>query len=285
MEPIQATPGASWTWSRNDDERYDLGWHFHRECELNVITHGTGTRFVGDSAAAYHPGDAVLLGSELPHSWVSGPNGGRQRAVVVQFRADFLGPGFLELPEFTPLADLLARAGGGLVLPGWAAGPIAELPLAAPAAGTVALLALLVELSRADTLVPIATADYLRPRDGAGRRRVDDVIRYLHTNFQRDLTITDIAAYACMSPAGLSRLFRRCAGSTVTDHLNQVRIAAACRRLRDGDEQVAAIAADCGYRNLANFNRRFREITGTSPREFRRAAALEGSPGARRSLL
>jgi AraC-like DNA-binding protein len=51
-----------------------------------------------------------------------------------------------------------------------------------------------------------------------------------------------------------------------------VRITAACRLLLETDRRVADIAADTGYANLSNFNRRFRALKEMSPREFRARA-------------
>jgi transcriptional regulator GlxA family with amidase domain len=59
----------------------------------------------------------------------------------------------------------------------------------------------------------------------------------------------------------------------VTDYLNSARVAAASRSLVDTDRAIADIAHECGFTNLANFNRHFRRSRGMTPREYRRAFA------------
>jgi AraC-like DNA-binding protein len=80
----------------------------------------------------------------------------------------------------------------------------------------------------------------------------------------------DAASVAGMSPAAFSRLFSRGIGRSFSDHLTDVRLAAARQRLRHTDMPVTAIAHRCGFANLANFDRRFRAATGTTPSAYRR---------------
>ena len=60
--------------------------------------------------------------------------------------------------------------------------------------------------------------------------------------------------------------------------LNRYRIAEAQRMLSSGehvDLPILTIAMDLGYNSLAPFNRAFRELTGSSPSEFRKRAFVE----------
>ena len=75
-----------------------------------------------------------------------------------------------------------------------------------------------------------------------------------------------------MSESRFSRFFRRSTGNTFTDFVNRVRINRACQLLMETDRQITHICYEVGFQNVANFNRRFREIKGLTPSEFRQQA-------------
>ncbi len=61
-------------------------------------------------------------------------------------------------------------------------------------------------------------------------------------------------------------------GNNFTDFVNRVRINRACQLLAETHRRIGEIAAETGFNNLANFNRRFLELKGMTPTEFRRQA-------------
>ena len=65
-------------------------------------------------------------------------------------------------------------------------------------------------------------------------------------------------------------------GRSVGEDINEKRIAACTRDLLDNprNRKVAEIAFAAGFRDISNFNRLFKRINGTAPREFRRAMAV-----------
>ena len=138
------------------DPAFPFDWHYHPEYELTLILESRGQRLVGDGIADYGPGDLVLLGPNVPHSWRSGPvntgNGAPHRAVVIQFRQDFLGEHFFELNEMESVARLLERSSNGLAFGATETGEtvakyLADLPSLLPAKRLATLLSALVDLS------------------------------------------------------------------------------------------------------------------------------------------
>lgn len=86
------------------------------------------------------------------------------------------------------------------------------------------------------------------------------------------ITAADVAAELGMSESRFSRFFRRATGNTFTDFVNHVRINQACQLLMNSDQYITNICYAVGFNNVANFNRRFLEIKGTTPSEFRKQA-------------
>ena len=93
---------------------------------------------------------------------------------------------------------------------------------------------------------------------------------------QPGLTIGDLAGQLGVPEHRLRALInRRLEHRNFSAFLNLHRIAEARARLSDPDDvalPVLTIAMDLGYGSLAPFNRAFREETGQTPTDFRRAA-------------
>lgn len=93
---------------------------------------------------------------------------------------------------------------------------------------------------------------------------------------EEGLTIAGLAARAKMPETQLRRIINdRLGHRNFPSFVNAHRIAAAQARLSDPGEArtpVSAIAFDLGFGSLGPFNRAFREATGVSPTEWRRAA-------------
>ena len=102
--------------------------------------------------------------------------------------------------------------------------------------------------------------------------QINAIVNRITENVAQPITAADVAAELGMSESRFSRFFRRATGNTFTDFVNHVRINQACQLLMNSDQYITNICYAVGFNNVANFNRRFLEIKGTTPSEFRKQA-------------
>jgi YesN/AraC family two-component response regulator len=95
----------------------------------------------------------------------------------------------------------------------------------------------------------------------------------LMVRYCRDpLSLDEIARTVGVSNDHLIRVFREAFGLTAGAYYVRLRIAVACRLLRDTDEKMDDIAQQVGYSGAANLSRAFKEVMGMRPGEFRRSS-------------
>ena len=275
-EKIETGPGRSFAFREFDLPAFDSPWHFHPEFELTLVTNGTGRRFVGDHIEGYGPGDLVLIGSDLPHFWrteSSGSEHDRSRSLVVQFLPEFLGPEFLDLPELDAIKGLFANASRGLKFSGRtrkrASEILTRMASRSPQGQLLGLLDALDVLSRSPDVGVLATEGFAPALDTRTVERINRCQNYIFDHLDEPLRLDEVASQMSMSPSAFSRYFKRAMGKTFSHFVNELRVGKACRTLLESDRPVAEIAYDCGFNNLSNFNRRFKELRGISPRQFR----------------
>lgn len=254
---------------------YGTRWHFHPEYQLTLAIRSSGHRVVGDNIGTLVDGDIVLIGANLPHVWHQDPGAkGREvDAIIVRFDDSFLGRDFFALPEVEPVRQLLQRAARGLEVRGTTRATVAEhmrrLAQSDGLSRIIELLAILNALAGSDELKTLASASYEPQLESADQGRMERVVDFIHSHLTDEIDRQRLAKLAHLSLGAFSRFFHSRTGKTVPEYVNEVRIGRACRMLAEDAGNITDIAMDCGYRNLANFNRRFREVVGTTPSAYR----------------
>ena len=274
LERLQKPAGASWAWlDRKLDDGIPFQWHHHPEFELTLTLNSRGQRFIGDHIGEYGDGDLVLIGPNLPHTWVSRERlaPGPHVAQVMWFHPDWAAALGTTLVELKPVLALLNRARTGLSFsPRIAASArerVAALFEQPPEQRVLPLLGLLQVLATDRAATPLATV--AAPPAGADRTRIDRVLDHIHLHYADGLSLPVLADIAALSPSGLHRLFRRHTQQTITGYVTALRIGEACALLSGTARPIAHIASDIGYDSLANFNRQFKAAKGLTPREYR----------------
>jgi len=256
---------------------YDSAWHFHPELQITLVLRSHGYRLVGDKIKPLRPGDLVLLGANLPHVWYQDPphsaTDAGVHAIIVRFRETFAGRDLLQSTEMASVRRLFQRAARGLEVTGRtrleAARRIEELPHLAGLTRLAALLAILDLLAHSRDVEPIASPGYIPKLALEDRDRTERVIAYIHAHLAEPLSRTMVAREVHLSPSAFSRFFKRRTNKSLPEYVNELRVGRACRLLADERSKVIDVALECGFSNLANFNRHFRRLTRLSPRDYR----------------
>jgi len=253
-------------------------WHYHDEYELHLIVATSGKAFVGDWIGQFQPGHLVLTGPRLPHNWISldlPPGGVALRDRVIQFRHEPLARAGECIPELAEILPMLERARHGIEFFGIsdrAAGHYDKVRAARGVERFAAFIAFITDLAHCSDYRLLSSVQLQSSEDDATLDQINAIVYKVTRNSAHSMTVADCAKELGMTESRFSRLFRRATGNTFVDFVNRVRINRACQLLMESDRYITHICYEVGFNNVANFNRRFLEIKGMTPRDFRRQA-------------
>jgi len=95
------------------------------------------------------------------------------------------------------------------------------------------------------------------------------IFDFVESNYNKNCSLDALAAFTSYHSVYLSRYFKQSTGLTFTDYVNRHRINMASYILKNTQKKILAVAYDCGFDSLRSFNRNFKAIMGTTPKEYR----------------
>lgn len=255
-------------------------WHYHPEYELVLVTKSTGRRMVGDHIGYFEEEDLVFMGPRLPHVWVNdagfinGEAGYQADAIVVHFMENFLGEEFIAVPEMESLQPVLQMSGHGMVIKGNTREKINAIMKKMLGMNGMqrlsALFSIFDLLANTTEYELLASPGFVENIQFKCSNRFSNITDYIMRNFDRDIPLTEIAAVANMAVTTFCNFFKEHHRITFIEYLNSVRVGHACKLLTEKDHNIAEIAYECGFNNLANFNRQFKKLKRMTPSEYKR---------------
>jgi len=99
---------------------------------------------------------------------------------------------------------------------------------------------------------------------------IEDVKRYIRENYDKDLSIKELADIACVSQNYFSAMFKKETGQNYKAFLTSIRMEEALRLLRETDYKTYEIAEKVGYNNVRRFVDAFKQIYSVSPMEYKK---------------
>lgn len=259
-----------------EKKSFDFPVHFHEEFELNLIINGAGAkRIVGDHQEEIKDVELVLVGPNLSHGWQSHQCKSKSvTEVTIQWHKNLFEDRFLKKNQMTMLREMLERSGRGILFSEDTAVALSAQLMALNDlkgfTGVMELMNILHELSTAEnartlSAVALNNNQILNPNS----RRIDKAFEYMNANYQKQITLKELAQLISMTDVSFSRFISKRTGNTFVDTLNEIRLAHATRMLIETNMPIADISANCGFNNISNFNRIFKKKKFCTPKEFR----------------
>jgi AraC-like DNA-binding protein len=255
-------------------------WHYHPEYELVLVRKSTGRRMVGDHIGFFDEGDLVFMGTMLPHVWVNDPQfvngeaGYKADAIVVQFIDTFLGEAFMKIPEMEAFRNFLLLSERGMVIKGNTRNQITAIMEQMLTMNGLQRLSLLFSifdiLASTNEYELLASPVFAQDTHFKSSDHFRKINEYIMQNFHKDISLSEIASVANMAITTFCNFFKSHYRVTFVEYLNTVKIGQACKLLSQNELNIVEVAYECGFNNLANFNKQFKNFKGMTPSEYKK---------------
>lgn len=268
---------------RETGQFFPVPWHFHPEYELVLVLKSTGRRMVGDHIGYFQEGDLVCMGPYLPHVWVNdsmyinGQADDLADAIVIHFKDNFLGEHFFSIPEMDAVKNFFKLSRRGMALHGKTRDQINSLMIGMVGMNGIqrlsSLLSIFDILSNTKEFELLASVGYTHNTQSTNDR-LGRITEYVMQNFDKEISLPEIASMANMAVTTFCNFFKEQYRTTFVEYLNSVRIGHACKLLAERDQTIVEVAYECGFNNLANFNRQFKKYKHMTPSQYRRTVNI-----------
>lgn len=262
------------TLTLNRSDNADSDFHWHSCIEITLIKRGNGIYNVKEKTFSVSQGDFVIFNPMEAHGWEV--LSAQMEVIVILFPTelstnlidsshnkvitDFMiygvsfynkiekssehYPEFLETFHSILVEDQTRKIGYDLIIKS-------------------DILKLFIHLIRYFKASPDSPENY-RNRE-SGMLRLKKVFQYLYSNYNEKITLQQMASLCYMTPSYFSSYFHQTMDCTFTRYLNGIRVQQAQKLLYTTEKSILDIANECGFPNLSNFYRTYKDYTGFSP--------------------
>ena len=118
-------------------------------------------------------------------------------------------------------------------------------------------------------------SEHVQDNDIRVQRAVRNVLKLIEENYAQELTLTDMAKAAELSPNYFCRYFKKIAGCSPVEYLIEYRLNMAAQLLTTTEDCVADVALACGFNDASHFIKFFHRQKGVTPRRYRQMHAKQ----------
>jgi AraC-like DNA-binding protein/uncharacterized RmlC-like cupin family protein len=275
LEVIAPSYGSSFTilqFDENANSKAHL-WHYHPEIEIVYVHGGSGKRQIGSHLSYFTDGDLILIGSNLPHCGFTNAQTGNKSETVIQFRPEFLGQDFFDIPEMLPVSNMLQQAKAGIAFTGETktklGKQIERMNFLNPFERLQLLWKVLYEMSASSEGLVLNAGGFSLELQVQDNDRINVVFNYVKDHFQEPIFLVEVADLVSMTLPSFCRYFKKITNKTFTTFVNEYRIVHASKLLAEKPISINEVCFESGFNNFSHFNKSFKAYTGKSASQYR----------------
>lgn len=188
---------------------FNFPLHNHDELELNLILNGKGVkRIVGDHVEIINDAELVLLGSNLPHGWITHSYQWSEGMpeiyeITLQFHRDLFDDKFLCRNQLFFVRSLLEKSVQGIAFSAETIEKvIPKLKLLTEKNGfdsILQLMSILHDLSVSSNMRTLSNSTFTNENINFNSRRIEKVFSYMRDNYDKEITLDGVSRLAGMS--------------------------------------------------------------------------------------
>lgn len=269
------TPNDCFTIFSRTKGEFNFPLHYHEEYELNFILNAKGAkRIVGDHIEIIEDTELVLIGPNLSHAWFNHQNKRTEiLEITIQFHKDLFDERLLKRNQLSFISKMFERSQKGIAFSAETIGQLGPRLISLSEKkgfdSVLELFSILHDLSISKNMRTLSNSSFTNEQFNYDSRRIEKVFDYMNANFNRQISLEEVAKVANMPEVSFSRFIKRRTGITFINSLNEIRLGHATKLLISTSQTVAEIAYKCGFNNISNFNRIFKKKKNCTPKEFR----------------
>lgn len=257
-------------------------WHWHPESEISLVRSGTAVFCIGEKKIPVTAGSAVFINGGHLHS-ITG-EGGDCIILSVLFHPDYLfdsADSFLAVKYGAPIIkdqeflyalfkpeDSWGKRGIDCINTILTANLNQSYGYELVTKSHLCTFWMQL-LEKADIFKKSTSSSPLFVMD---EQRVKDALEFIHSNYDKGITLKDIADSIHVSKSECCRCFKRTMEITPFDYLLMYRIFQSAVKMQRSDpaaDTITALAASVGFNNTSYYNKIFKKYLFCTPKEYR----------------
>ncbi|MGJ8654592.1 MAG: AraC family transcriptional regulator [Opitutaceae bacterium] len=255
-------------------------WHYHEEIDVLLFIQSSGQHITGDCIGEFQPGTLLLNGSNVPHCFTSSDESitksSEPAIAVLQFSIKSIGQELLSKAEMIQIREFLESTSRSFEYFGNTRAKAASIILEMHRSKGMVRFGQFLQLLETFASAPdcdkrMLVSEYYAPvLNDENVNRIELVRRWVQNNLHQKISLEAAASQIHMPAKAFSYFFKKNTGKAFVQYIKELRVGLASQQLLQTELSVLEICYACGYNNLSNFNRQFKDVKQTTPTAYRK---------------